>query len=105
MLKALATHLKRDAVFYTALAVLSGSMLVAGTLVTKADDFELAAYFAAQEYVCEWPDYDASVSILARIVAAGTPEDIAIEVIADEAWALVESGDVDCGELRVAEAR
>lgn len=41
-----------------------------------------AARLAAMEYVCGWQDYDASGSVVLRIVRSGVPEKQAIAMVA-----------------------
>ncbi|RUM98987.1 hypothetical protein EET67_04925 [Pseudaminobacter arsenicus] len=96
----------RNARFYTALAVYTGSILLGGAMLAKADTIETAALYAAQEYACEWPDYDRSEALLALAVKEGMPEDIAVEIIADLAWQIVETSTSEwlCGSV-VAEVR
>lgn len=55
------------------------------------DPVETAALVAAQEYVCDFPDFHASEAALAAVVATGIPEDIAAEIVSDLAWQIAES--------------
>ncbi|MFU0504165.1 hypothetical protein [Pseudaminobacter sp. NGMCC 1.201702] len=95
--------------FYTALAIYTGSLLLGGAMLARAADLgtlEQAAHYAAQEYACDWPDYDRSEALLALAVKEGVPEDIAVEIIADLAWQIVETSTAEwlCGSV-VAEVR
>lgn len=92
--------------FYTALAVYTGSILLGGAMLARADTIDDAALYAAQEYACEWQDFDASEAALQRVIADGVPEDIAVEIIADLAWQIVETSTAEwlCGSV-VAEVR
>lgn len=67
------------------------AILLALSTSAAADTIETAAYLAAQEYVCEYADFDASEAALAAVVAEGIPEDIAVEIISDLAWDIAES--------------
>lgn len=76
--------------FAALLAVYTGSLVLASLLITsiaKADEIEEAALAAAQEYACEW----STPASLAPVLATGIPEDIAVEIVADLAWTIVET--------------
>lgn len=73
------------------------AMLAASCAPAYADTIQRAAYIAAQEYVCDFPDFTASEAALAAVVAEGIPEDIAVEIIADLAWEI--AGSVDAADF------
>ena len=72
------------------LAGYTSSLVLAAVLITdivKADEFDDTAMAVAREYACEW----AAPASLAPVLAMGIPEDIAVEVVADAAWTIVET--------------
>lgn len=76
--------------FYAVLAAYTGSLVLAGILapaVLRADELDDTAMAVAQEYACEW----SPPASLAPVLATGIPEDIAVEIVADMAWTIVET--------------
>lgn len=89
--------------FAALLAAYTGSLVLASVLITniaKSDEFDDTAMAVAREYACEW----AAPASLAPVLAMGIPEDIAVEVVADAAWMIVETTppDIICPETVVA---
>ncbi len=94
-----------DREFNALLALYTGSLIVAGLLVPailRADELDDTAMAVAQEYACEW----AAPASLAPVLAMGIPSDMAIEIVADEAWQIVltTTPDAICPEVRMADA-
>lgn len=92
--------------YYLGLAIYTGSLVLAGLLlpaIVKADEFDDTAMAVAREYACEW----AAPASLTPVLAMGIPEDIAVEVVADAAWTIVETTppDLICPETVLALAR
>lgn len=74
-----------------ALATFAVVAALAAPAHADTDPVEAAALVAAQEYVCDFPDFHASEAALAEVVATGIPEDIAVEIVSDLAWQIAES--------------
>lgn len=76
-------------------SILAAAALLAAAAPAHADPITIAAQAAATEVLCDWPDFSASEQALRRVVAEGIPEDIAIEIIADLAWLIVDAVPID----------
>lgn len=89
--------------FCALLAAYTGSLVLAGLLlpaVIRADELDDTAMAVAREYACEW----SPPASLVQVLVTGIPEDIAVEIIADMAWTIVETTppDLICPEVRMA---